>query len=152
MEDIGLLNCDNESNMYALHYVNIPRINRHLKEWNSAWINHPLSSSHNFTPNQLWTSGLQQLAIVNSSIAREFHTEVLSFKIHVMLYVFRIIYKNMGLDLYFMKNVTRMLVIQSVQLHLQTTLKLYLHDYYYCSEDKLKLLNNHQSPTNLHLN
>lgn len=73
LEDIGLFNCDDELAIYALHYVYLPRINRHLQEWQSSWIHHPLSSAHNCTPNQLWTSGLQQLS---SSLSREFYNEV----------------------------------------------------------------------------
>ena len=62
MEDMQLLNPDNECHLFALHYVFIPRINRHLREWKQAWIMHPMSSVHNQTPYQLWTSGILELA------------------------------------------------------------------------------------------
>ena len=73
LEDTTLLDSDDDLCLYALHYIYIPRINQHLKEWKDAWINHPLSSANNATPNQLLTSGLQQLSQVNSSVAREFY-------------------------------------------------------------------------------
>ncbi len=57
MEESGLLNIDNPSHLFALHYVYIPRINECLHQFASAWNSHPLSSVGNLSPNQLWLTG-----------------------------------------------------------------------------------------------
>ena len=71
LEEINILDPDNDLHLFCLHYVFIPRINRHLEMWRMAWIKHPLRSEHNMTPEQLWTSGLQAIAFSNSHIANE---------------------------------------------------------------------------------
>ena len=53
----GLLDSSNEIHMFCLHYVYIPRINRHLRAWADGWDRHPLSSEANRTPVQLWIAG-----------------------------------------------------------------------------------------------
>ena len=58
MEEMNLLSSTNELQLYALHYVFIPRLNKQLKEFKSSWNSHPLRSEHGFTPNQLWLQGL----------------------------------------------------------------------------------------------
>ena len=77
LEETSLLDPDDELCVFALHYIYIPRINRLLEQWKNAWINHPLSTTHNTTPNQLWTAGLQQLCRINSLISTEFFSEVI---------------------------------------------------------------------------
>ena len=57
MEKIGILNCDNECHLFALHYVFIPRINRSLEEFCNQWNSHPLSTEKNKSPEQLFISG-----------------------------------------------------------------------------------------------
>ena len=37
MEDLGILNPVNEADLFALHYVFIPRINNHLHQFKEAW-------------------------------------------------------------------------------------------------------------------
>ena len=58
LEMNGLLNPSNELHLLCLHFVYLPRINRHLKLWLEAWDQHPLSSEHNRSPMQLWIQGL----------------------------------------------------------------------------------------------
>ena len=70
-EGINILDPDNDLHLFCLHYVFIPRINRHLEMWRMGWIKHPLRSERNMTPEQLWTSGLQAIAFSNSHIANE---------------------------------------------------------------------------------
>lgn len=53
-----------ESDIFSLHYVFQPRINRHLLSWKKAWIHHKLSMVGK-SPMQLWIQGL--LALANSS-------------------------------------------------------------------------------------
>ncbi len=57
MEDVGILNIDDPLHLFSLHYVYVPRINESLKQFESAWNNHPLSSVRNLSPNQLWLTG-----------------------------------------------------------------------------------------------
>ena len=60
MENEGILNIENEVHMFCLHYVFLPRINHSLSLFIDAWNHHGLSSMHNFSPIQLWISGLVQ--------------------------------------------------------------------------------------------
>ena len=43
----------NETDLFCLHFVFLPRINKTLTEFIDTWNNHPLSTEHNSTPNQL---------------------------------------------------------------------------------------------------
>ena len=52
LEDKGSLNPLNEVDLFCLHYVFLPHINKTLQEFTECWNNHNLSSEHNFTPNQ----------------------------------------------------------------------------------------------------
>ncbi len=58
MEDDNLLNVDDDTHLFCLHYVFIPRINAAIKEFMESWNHHPLSSEHNMSPVQLWIAGL----------------------------------------------------------------------------------------------
>ena len=71
MEDVGLLDPTDESHLFCLQYVYIPRINRHLGEWKQGWLLHPMSSEHNNTPYQLWTSGMQAVSGSSSIVGTE---------------------------------------------------------------------------------
>ena len=55
-----MLNPDDESHMWCLHFVFIPIINRHLNNWRAAYVQHSLRTEHNKTPMQLWISGLSE--------------------------------------------------------------------------------------------
>ena len=58
LEEQQLLNPLNKTDMYCLHYIFIPRINKHLHDFIESW-NHPaLSTEHNQTPYQLMLLGL----------------------------------------------------------------------------------------------
>lgn len=57
MEDLGMLDPINEIDLWCLHFCFFDVINLKLKQWVNAWIRHPLSSEHNFTPLQLWVQG-----------------------------------------------------------------------------------------------
>ena len=60
MEQMNLLSPTNELQLYALHYVFIPRLNKQLKEFKGTWNSHPLRSERGFSPNQLWLQGLSE--------------------------------------------------------------------------------------------
>ena len=57
-EHIGLLGPLNEAHLFAISLVFLPRINRSIEEFIGQWNNHPLSTCHNASPNQLWTRGV----------------------------------------------------------------------------------------------
>ena len=62
LQEDGKLNPLNEVDMYCLHYVFLPRINKALESFVVSWNNHPVSTEHNRTPNQLFVEGALQQA------------------------------------------------------------------------------------------
>lgn len=69
MESDGKLSCLNEVDMFCLHAVFLPRINSALDSFVESWNNHPLSTSHNQTPNQLFIQGA-----ISRNMAPTLHT------------------------------------------------------------------------------
>lgn len=63
MQNQGMLHPDSEHHLWCLHYVFLPIINRHIRNWKNAWVNHPLRTEKNKTPIQLWVTGLQSAGI-----------------------------------------------------------------------------------------
>ena len=61
LEENELLNPIDNVQLYALHYVYKPRINRSLQQFVEAWNNHGVRTEHGQTPNQLFTVGSLQL-------------------------------------------------------------------------------------------
>ena len=57
MESHDLLDPLNEQHLYALRYVFIPRINCALSEFIQGWNHHPIRTTHNKSPQQLFTAG-----------------------------------------------------------------------------------------------
>ena len=76
MEEINILDPDDDIDIFCLHYVYIPRINRQLQMWKEAWMKHPLSSEMNLSPEQLWTAGLQSIRMSGSLIATEYFSNM----------------------------------------------------------------------------
>ena len=60
LEQVGLLTRDNDIDLFALHYVYIPRINSVLAQFIDTFNNHGLSTEHGRSPHQLWISGILQ--------------------------------------------------------------------------------------------
>jgi hypothetical protein len=58
LEEVGLLNPDEDSHIICLHYIFLPRLNWHLREFIRMWDRHPLSTEGNRSPQQLWVAGL----------------------------------------------------------------------------------------------
>lgn len=58
MEEHGVLDRSSELDLYSLHYVFIPRIQRSLNEFREGWNHHPLSTAGNKSPYQLWIEGM----------------------------------------------------------------------------------------------
>ena len=46
--------------MFCLHYIDLPRINKSLQEFVDQMNQRPVSTKHNMSPLQLWTSGVLQ--------------------------------------------------------------------------------------------
>ena len=57
MESNGLLDPLNEVDLYCLHYVYKPRINKCVAEFKESWNNHSLSSEGSMSPYQLFFEG-----------------------------------------------------------------------------------------------
>lgn len=58
MEDTGMLDVDNEIQLFSLHYVYLPRINQQQGDLVQSWNCHPLTSSNCLSPCQLWVRGM----------------------------------------------------------------------------------------------
>ena len=75
LELIGELDPLSELDLYALHYVYLPRINRALRIFSDGWNSHGLSSQHHTPPLKLFTKSLLQLR--NSGVtAADFFADV----------------------------------------------------------------------------
>lgn len=58
MEDEGLLDPVDEVDLFALHFVFLPRLNHQLSTFKEAYCRHKLRTEQNHTPFQLWTQGI----------------------------------------------------------------------------------------------
>ena len=58
MEDTNLLDPTNVVYLFCLHFVYLPYINYAIKLFIDAWCSHPLRSTGNRTPTQLWIQGM----------------------------------------------------------------------------------------------
>ncbi|KAL7396210.1 hypothetical protein ABVT39_002205 [Epinephelus coioides] len=55
LESLSILDLENATDLFCLHYVFLPRINRTLEEFKAGYNNHSMSSEGNRTPVQLFT-------------------------------------------------------------------------------------------------
>ena len=60
LEDEGMLDCSDTTDMFALHYVFIPRINHQLEIFRQLYSHHPLRTARNQSPLQLWMRGFTE--------------------------------------------------------------------------------------------
>ena len=74
MEECGLLDASNELHLVALHYVFVPRINRHLSMFADGHNRSPISTEHNRSPEQLWIRGM--LCNASQRVEDEFRAQV----------------------------------------------------------------------------
>lgn len=58
LEDNELIDCELDTDLYALHCVFVPIINRALKQFQGAYNNHSLRTEQNWTPLMIWTNGI----------------------------------------------------------------------------------------------
>ena len=75
MERVGILNSLNNVHLYCLHYIFLPRIQKALDMYMSAWNHHPVSSEKNLSPIQLFTQGTHKL-LQNGKVAEDFFANV----------------------------------------------------------------------------
>ncbi|KAK3751318.1 hypothetical protein QZH41_019535, partial [Actinostola sp. cb2023] len=75
LERNGFLDVLDDLQMWCLHYVYLPILNRHLEAWKNAWIYHPLRTEGNKSPLQLWIHGLSHTMLMTS---RD-HVQVMDF-------------------------------------------------------------------------
>ena len=58
MEASGLLNVEDPINLFTLHTIFIPRINKALEDFSEAFNNDSVSTEGNWTPYQMWMNGM----------------------------------------------------------------------------------------------
>lgn len=56
LEDEGVLDIDNEVDLFCLHYVYLPRIQESLQKFKQGWNHHALSTECGWSPMQLFTA------------------------------------------------------------------------------------------------
>lgn len=61
LEHCGLLNPLDERDLFALHYVYLPRINDSIGAFAESWNHHGIRTAHNSSPRQLYISGFLRL-------------------------------------------------------------------------------------------
>lgn len=71
LETDGVLDPVNETDIFCLHFVFLPRINKSLNEFQGSWNCHPLSSEGNMSPMQLFVEG----QIARNQISRTAESE-----------------------------------------------------------------------------
>ena len=85
LEEEGILDPDNEMDIYCLHQALSGRINRKLSGFTHSWNNHPLRSEHNFTPLQLFHSCDQSGLSDDDSEADDNPLQLPSIRDHVVV-------------------------------------------------------------------
>ena len=72
MQDDGILDCNDERDLYALHYVFLPAIQASLDEFVRQWNNHGLRTVNSIYPLAIWYSevetGIDNFDIGNISL------------------------------------------------------------------------------------
>ena len=58
LESLNLLDVESELDLFCLHYVFIPRINKALVEFTQAYNNHSIRTEHNWSPYRMWVNGM----------------------------------------------------------------------------------------------
>ena len=56
LEECGILDPINERQVFALHYVFVPRINRSIDEFRQSWNHHRMRTAHHKSPYQLFNA------------------------------------------------------------------------------------------------
>lgn len=76
LESEGLLDPLNEVDLYCLHYIFLPRLNKSLSEFYESWNQHNLSSEGNLSPCQLFFEGSNYVAQTYNVDVQDTNVEV----------------------------------------------------------------------------
>ena len=82
MEECGILDHSNELHLTALHYVFVPRINRHLALFADGHNSSPISTEHNRSPEQLWIRGM-----LHNASQRKMNSEIRFLLKYLLKYI-----------------------------------------------------------------
>ena len=58
LEDSGNLNIEDPTNMFALHFVFLPRLNKALHEYQKMFNHHGIRTANSWSPHQMWLNGM----------------------------------------------------------------------------------------------
>jgi len=58
LEEVGVLDPDNEMDLFVLQCLYKPLISHSLKEFFNAWNSHPLRTEHNWSPKRIWFNSM----------------------------------------------------------------------------------------------
>ena len=68
MEESGILKPDSELDIFVLHCVFLPRINKSLHEFMRAWNMHPIRTAKNWSPRQIMINSMIREADIQESL------------------------------------------------------------------------------------
>ena len=70
MEMEGVLDPDDEVDLFTLHCLYLPRINSSLKEFSKAWNKHPVRTEENWSPYKIWLNSIirSELLVANMDV------------------------------------------------------------------------------------
>ena len=71
LETRGVFSGDNDAHLYCLHIVYLALINNALGEITSQWNDHPVTTSTNFSPKQMWVQGMLELRNSNLTAVKD---------------------------------------------------------------------------------
>ena len=60
MEALGVLDADDEEDLFVLHCIFLQRIRRSLSDFSKAWSLHPLRTEHNWCPQKIWVNSVMR--------------------------------------------------------------------------------------------
>lgn len=73
IESEGVLDPLNDVDMFCLHYIYLPRINRSLQGFKESWNRHSMSTEGNMSPYQMFFEGLSAIQTDSSSAVNSPH-------------------------------------------------------------------------------
>nr|XP_022342022.1 uncharacterized protein LOC111135876 [Crassostrea virginica] len=71
LESASILDVDNETDLFCLHYVFLPRINNALHGFQEAYNQHGLRTEKGWSPYKLWVNGMININLQNSLAVRD---------------------------------------------------------------------------------
>ena len=79
LEDNGELDCLSDIDLFSLHYVFVPIINRALDEFVEAYNHHSLCTERRWTPLMIWTNGIISPAHATDTAVQDFVNNNMEF-------------------------------------------------------------------------